>query len=262
MSCWRRCSSILVKFRSSRDSFNLRWAPATFDPLPLKIVFCLPRRPVKFRRASLKESVVSEWAISMWTALTAKHANRQPSCLTWLLPRFTHNGRNIHPCTGNQKGGWPPDIHSADSSDMIWWTIEEFRLLHKIHDPNILRSVAALLSVQYRWRRDDQMCDIPEWPTTFWCYSTMSRVTWCELGKIMGCSTAKKSVLQTIVKACLLCIQKTRSPRQEVNDMHWSFSLTQAKLPLTITWGQRDPSPHTNTIVGSARPKLAPLCKY
>ena len=40
-----------------------------------------------------------------------------------------------------------------------------------------------------------------------------------------------------------------------------SFSFLQAKLPLTITSGQRDRSSHTNTIVGSARPKLAPLCK-
>jgi len=29
-----------------------------------------------------------------------------------------------------------------------------------------------------------------------------------------------------------------------------SFSFLQAKRPLTKTWGQRDPSPHTNTIVG------------
>jgi len=40
------------------------------------------------------------------------------------------------------------------------------------------------------------------------------------------------------------------------------FSFLQAKLPLTITWGQRDPSPHTNTIVGSARHELDALCKY
>jgi len=40
-----------------------------------------------------------------------------------------------------------------------------------------------------------------------------------------------------------------------------SFSFLQAKLPLTITSGKRDPSPHTNTIVGSARPELAPLWK-
>jgi len=45
--------------------------------------------------------------------------------------------------------------------------------------------------------------------------------------------------------------------------MHWvSFSFLQAKLALTITWGQHDPSPHTKTIVGSARPELAPLCKH
>jgi len=41
-----------------------------------------------------------------------------------------------------------------------------------------------------------------------------------------------------------------------------SFSFLQAKLPLTTTWGLRDPSPHTNTIVGSGRPEVAPLCKY
>ena len=41
--------------------------------------------------------------------------------------------------------------------------------------------------------------------------------------------------------------------------MHWvSFSFLQAKRPLTITWGQREPSPHSNTIVGSAKPELAP----
>jgi len=40
-----------------------------------------------------------------------------------------------------------------------------------------------------------------------------------------------------------------------------NFSFLQAKLPLTITWGQRGPSPHINTIVGSARPELAPLYK-
>jgi len=41
-----------------------------------------------------------------------------------------------------------------------------------------------------------------------------------------------------------------------------TFSFLQAKLPLTITSGQRDPSPHTNTIVGSARHEFAPLRKY
>jgi len=40
-----------------------------------------------------------------------------------------------------------------------------------------------------------------------------------------------------------------------------SFSFLQEKLPLTIMWGQRDPSPHTNTILGSGRPELTPLCK-
>jgi len=38
-----------------------------------------------------------------------------------------------------------------------------------------------------------------------------------------------------------------------------SFSFLQAKLPLTITWGQCDPLPQTNTIIGSTRLELAPL---
>ena len=52
--------------------------------------FCL--LAMKWWRAFIKESVSSECAISMWTALIVRHVKIQPYLFGWPLPCFTING--------------------------------------------------------------------------------------------------------------------------------------------------------------------------
>ena len=62
------------------------------DPLLNADAQFLPLLAMSRRRVFMKESVSSECAISMWTALIVRHVKIQPYLFTWLLPCFSRNG--------------------------------------------------------------------------------------------------------------------------------------------------------------------------
>ncbi len=85
-------SLICSKFHPSITRLNSCSAPTKLVPLSDRNSLTCPRLAMKRRNALMQESVSSNEATSLCTALIAKHVKITPYLFTRLLPHFTSNG--------------------------------------------------------------------------------------------------------------------------------------------------------------------------
>ncbi len=85
-------SLICSKFHPSIARLNSCSAPTKLVPLSDRNSLTCPRLAMKRQNALMQESVSSDEATSVCTALIAKHVKITPYLFTRLLPRFTSNG--------------------------------------------------------------------------------------------------------------------------------------------------------------------------
>ena len=90
--CWRSFSVILLWSISSMASRSSLVAPTKLVPLSVLISSAEPRRAIKRRSVFRNESVSSELATSIWTALLTRYVNSAPYRFRSLRPSFVTYG--------------------------------------------------------------------------------------------------------------------------------------------------------------------------
>ena len=156
-------------------------APMKFVPLSHLISLTGPQRAMKRRSAWIKETVSSEHAVSMCTALLTRQVKRDPYLFTSLRPSLTRNGPKlvVHPSIGKRVCRGSSILREIGHLLLAWWgpAHSAIRCQTAVLAPTIQYFSLSLAST---WPR-------PAWPNCSWVWWMISVVTWLLRGRITGC---------------------------------------------------------------------------